>query len=164
MKRLMIAVLLAAACARTDPNGPALYVSRDDAFSATLPGGWRVDDSPGETRKAAFFGPPAGERPFAEMIRVSLRPGATPEGYRGSVQGLPTPLAETSAGGAKAWEFLSTYEFHDPHAGIKKFATRAVLVPSSAGLYVLEHSWPAGTDGSRAAFDALLASFKPKAP
>lgn len=162
MRLLMIAVL-AAACSRPAPDAPAEYRPADDSFSASLPGGWKVDDSPGETRKAAFFGPPAGPGAFSEMIRVSLQPATTPEAYRASRPGLPTPLRETSAGGAKAWEFLSDSEFRDPHAGIKKLSSRVVLVPAPGGLFVLEHTWPAGAPSGREAFEELLRTFKPKA-
>jgi hypothetical protein len=160
----MIAVLAAAACSRPAPDAPAEYRPADDAFSASLPGGWKVDDSPGETRKAAFFGPPGGPGAFTEMIRVSLLPETTPEAYRAGRPGLPTPLRETAAGGAKAWEFLSESESPDPHGGSRKSSSRAVLIPSPGGLYVLEHSWPAGSPSSAAAFEEFLRTFKPKAP
>ncbi|MDP3544109.1 MAG: hypothetical protein Q8T11_16705 [Elusimicrobiota bacterium] len=162
MKRLLLIALAAAACSRPAPDAPADYRPDDESFSATLPGGWKVDDSPAETRKASFFGPPAGPAAFSEMIRVSLHPGTTPEAYRASRQGLPSPLKETEAGGAKAWEFLSDAEFRDPHAGVKKLSSRFVAIPTPKGLYVLEHSWPAGASAGREAFEELLRTFKPK--
>ncbi|MDD5302524.1 MAG: hypothetical protein PHS14_05375 [Elusimicrobia bacterium] len=163
MKPILIALLAAAACSRPAPNAPAEYRPADDSFSATLPGGWKVDDSPAETRKAAFFGPPAGPGAFTEMIRVSLYPATTPEAYRAKQSGLPTPLRETAAGGAKAWEFLIDSEFRDPHAGVKKLSSRVVALPTPRGLFVLEHTWPAGEPSGREAFEELLRTFKPAA-
>lgn len=162
MRLLMIAALAAAACSRPSPYAPAEYRPADDSFSATLPGGWKVDDSPGETRQAAFFGPPSGPGAFTEMIRVSLHPATTAEAYRARQQGLPTPLNEIAVGGAKAVEFLNDSEFRDPHSGVKKLSSRVVALPTPRGLYVLEHSWPAGAPSSSAAFEELLRTFKPK--
>lgn len=163
MRRLLLLALLAVACTRPSPDGSAEYRPEDESFTATLPGGWKVDDSPGETRKAAFFGPPSGPGAFTEMIRVSLHPATTPEAYRAARPGLPTPLRETAAGGAKAWEFLSDSEFPDPHGGTRKLSSRVVTVPTPRGLFVLEHAWPAGAPSGRPAFDELLRTFKPKA-
>lgn len=162
MKLFVLAVLAAAACTRPAPDAPAEYRSADESFSASLPGGWKVDDTPGETRQAAFFGPPAGPAAFTEMIRVSLHPETTPEAYRASRPGLPTPLTQTAAGGAKAWEFRTDYELRDPHAGIKKMSSRVAAVPTPRGLFVLEHSWPSGAPAGREAFEELLRTFKPK--
>ena len=164
MKRLLIIALAAAACSRPGPNAPAEYRPADGSFSASLPGGWKVDDSLGETRKAAFFGPPSGPGAWTEMIRVSLYPATTPQAYRATRPGLPTPLQETAAGGAKALEFLSNSEFRDPHAGVKKLSSRVVMLPTAQGLFVLEHAWPDGAPASREAFAGLLSTFKPKSP
>lgn len=164
MKPILIAALAVAACSRPAPNAPAEYRPADDSFSATLPGDWKVDDSPGETRKASFFGPPAGPDAFTRIIRVSLHPGFTPQGYRATRSGPPTPLAETTVGGAKAWEFYSDFEFRDPHAGVKKRSSRVVAVPTAKGLFVLEYERPAGAPPDSDAFAALLNSFKPKEP
>jgi hypothetical protein len=158
----MIAALAVLACSRPAANAPAEYRPADDSFSATLPGGWKVDDSPGETRKAAFFGPPAGPGAFAEMIRVSLYPATTPEAYRAARPGLPTPLNEVSVGGAKAWEFMSDSEFRDVHSGVRKLSSRVVSITTPQGLFVLEHTWPAGAPAGREAFEELLRTFKPK--
>lgn len=162
MRLLLIALLAAAACTRPSPDASAEYRPEDASFTASLPGGWKVDDSPGETRKAAFFGPPAGPGAFTEMIRVSLHPETTSEAYRASRPGLPTPLKETSAGGAKAWEFLNDSETRDPHAGSKKLTSRSVVVPTPRGLFVLEHTWPTGAPSGREAFEELLRTFAPK--
>ncbi|UPT75086.1 MAG: hypothetical protein M0D55_05070 [Elusimicrobiota bacterium] len=157
MRTIALAVLLFAACSRPS-GGPVVYSAPDGSFSAALPGGWKVDDMPGESRKAAFFGP------GAEMIRVALHANATPESYRASRGGLPTPLVDSEAGRAKAREFLVDTEFPDPHSGPKRFSSRVVLLPTPGGLFVLEHAWPAGTPGSKAVFDDVLRTFKPKAP
>ncbi len=164
MKRFLLIALAAAACSRPGPNAPAEYRARDNSFIASLPGGWKVDDSPDETRKASFFGPPSGPGAFAQSIRVSLYPATPPEAYRAGRAGLPTPLQETAVGGAKALEFLSDSEFRNPHAGVTRLSSRAVMLPTSQGLFVLEHTWPAGGGADRAAFENLLRTFKPKAP
>jgi len=162
MRIFLIAALAAAACSRPAPNAPAEYRPADESFSAAMPGGWKVDDSPGETRKAAFFGPPSGPGAFTEMIRVSLHPATTPEAYRASRPGLPTPLQPAVVGGAKASEFLIDSEFRDPHAGVKKLSSRVVAVPTEKGLFVLEYTWPAGAPAGREAFEELLRTFQPK--
>jgi hypothetical protein len=158
MRTLALAVLLSAAACSKKAAGPVEYAAPDGSFAAALPGGWKVDDLPGESRKAAFFGP------GSEMIRVSLHANATPESYRASRAGLPTPLVDAEAGGAKAREFLVDTEFPDPHSGPKRFSSRVVLLATPGGLFVLEHAWPAGTPGSKAVFDDVLRTFKPKAP
>ena len=158
----MIAAL-AAACSRPAPQAPAQYRPVDESFSAALPGDWKVDDSPSQTRKAAFFGPAAGPGAFAEMIRVSLHPATTPEAARAARPGLPTPLRESEVGGAKAWEFFVDSEFPDPHGPLKRVSTRVVMLPTARGLFVLEHAWPAGKPSSRPVFEELLRTFKPKA-
>lgn len=40
-------LLAAAACSRPVPDARVEYRSADESFSASLPGGWKVDDSPG---------------------------------------------------------------------------------------------------------------------
>lgn len=164
MRRLLFIALAAAACSRPGPNAPASYRPADDSFSATLPGRWKVDDAPDESRKAAFFGPPSGPGAWTALIRVSLYPGKSPEEYRASRPGLPTPLQETKAGGAKAWEFLSDSEFRDAHAGVQKRSSRFVLLTTGQGLFVFEHAWPAGAPAGGEAFEALLRTFRPKTP
>lgn len=164
MRRLVIAVLAALACSRPAAITPAEYRPADNSFSATVPGGWKVDDSPGETRKASFFGPPSGPGAWSALIRVSLHPAMTPEAYRASLGGLPTPLQEAKAGGSKAWEFLNDSEFRDVHAGVKKTSSRTVVLTTAKGLFVLEHTWPAGVPLGREAFEELLSTFKPAAP
>ncbi len=168
MKLLLIAVLAAAACSRPAPNAPVEYRPADDSFSASLPGDWKVDDGPAETQKATFFGPPSDPGAFTASIGVSLRPATTPLAYRATRGGMPilpsTPLAETSVGGTKAQEFFVDSEFRDPHSGVKKLSSRVVMLPTAAGLFVLEHTWPAGAPAGQAAFDELLRTFKPKTP
>lgn len=153
---LFAALLLAAACTRAPaPDSPAEYVPDDGAYTASLPGGWKVDDGPDS---AAFFGT------GGEMIRISRHAGGTPESYRASLGGLPTPLTETTVAGSKAWETLASGEFRDPHAGLQKLRSRVVLVPYEGGVWALEHVWPASSAESKAAFDGVLSSFKLKKP
>lgn len=162
MRRILLIAALAAACSRPAPNAPAEYLPPDESFTATMPGGWKVDDSPSETRKASFFGPPTGPGAWTGMIRVSLYPGKSPEEYRASRPGPAAPLQESAAGGAKAWTLLSESEFHDPHAGVRKLSSRSVLVQTPRGLFVLEHTWPAGAPVGAEAFEELVRTFKPK--
>lgn len=164
MRLFLLIALAATACSRPTPNAPAQYRSLDDSFTASLPGGWKVDDSPDTTRKASFFGPPNGPGVFAQSIRVSLYPATTPDAYRAARAGFPTPPKETAVGDAKAHEFLSHSEFRDPHAGVTKLSARVVMLPTSRGLFVLEHTWPAGGAADRETFENLLRTFKPKAP
>ena len=161
--RLLLIAVLAAACSRPSADTPAEYLPADQSFSATLPGGWKVDDGPAETRKAAFFGPPTGTGAFTAVIRVSLYPATTPQDYRATRSGLPTPLVEMTVGGAKAWEFLVEGEARDPHAGVTKLASRVVSVQTAHGLFVLEHTWHADLPAGGQAFEELLRTFKPKA-
>jgi hypothetical protein len=163
MKRLLFAALALAACSRRAPNAPAEYRPADASFSATLPGGWKVDDAPDETNKASFFGPPSGPAAWTELIRVSLEQ-RTPEAYRASRSGLPSPLTPAAFGGPRAREFLNDAEVPDPHGGVKKRSSRFVLIPTSKGLFVLEHTWPSGAPAGGDAFEVLLRTFKPKTP
>lgn len=152
----LAAVLLAAACSRpSSPNAPAEYSPADGAYTTALPGGWKVDDG---ADSAAFFGT------GGEMIRISRHAGRTPEEYRASLGGAPTPLAETSVAGAKAWELRASSEFRDPHAGTQKLSSRVVLVPYAGGVWALEHVWPASSAESKAVFDGVLSTFKLKNP
>jgi|CXWL01.1.fsa_nt_gi hypothetical protein len=162
MKFIVLIALATAACSRPSLNAPAEYRARDDSFAASLPGGWKVDDSPDETRKASFFGPPTGPAAFTQSIRVSLYPAKSPEAYRATRTGLPTPLQETAVGGATAQEFFSESEFRDPHAGVTKLSARAVMLPTPRGLFVLEHTWPTGAAADRETFENLLRTFTPK--
>lgn len=153
---LLAAVLLAAACSRpSSPDAPAEYSPADGAYSTSLPGGWKVDDGPDS---AAFFGT------GGEMIRISRHAGRTPQEYRASLSGAPTPLVETAVAGTKAWELLASSEFRDPHAGTQKLSSRVVLVPYAGGVWALEHVWPASSPESKPVFDGVLGSFKLKNP
>lgn len=161
MRLLLLLAALAAACAKPPASAPAAFSPADGSFEAVAPGNWRVDQEPGLTRKAAFFGPPDGPRAFSEMIRVALHPAQEPEAFRAARSPGGPPLTETSAGGAKAWQFTREDEVPDPHGPARRMVTRTVLVPSPRGLFAVEHSWPAdGRPGP--AFDEFLASFRAK--
>jgi hypothetical protein len=154
---LALLALLAAGCAPANPSDPVLYRPADGSFEARVPGDWRVESGASGERRAAFFGPPGGPHPYAEMMRVYFHPGQTPEGYRAAAApGLPPPLDA-----AAAPEFTRSSEVPDPHGPTRSVTTRSVLVPASGGLFVLEHSWPSEAAPS-GAFAALLASFKPR--
>lgn len=161
MKRLLLLVALGGACAKPPASAPVEFSPADGSFTARAPGHWRVDQTPGVTRKAVFYGPPEGARPYSEMIRVALHPAQTPQAYRGAHAASAPPLNETTAGQTKAWEYRDEAEVPDPHGPTRRVITRTVLVPSTGGLYALEHSWPAGAEPGKA-FDEFLASFRPK--
>lgn len=159
MRRLFLLVTLAAACGKTPASAPVDFRPADGSFTARAPGDWRVDQEPGLTRKAAFFGPPAGPQAFSEMIRVALHPAQEAEAFRVSRAPGGPPLTPTSVGGTQAWQFTREEVVPDPHAASRRVVTRTVLVPSPRGLFALEHSWPAGTQPSPV-FDEFLASFR----
>ncbi len=101
--------------------------------------GLRAPRSVGAGR-GVFFGPPDGPRPFSEMIRVSRRPGDSPESHRAS--------------------HVAVEVFMDPHRGRRTVYVRTVLIPSRGGVFALEHEWPEGASPSRAVFDGVLSSFR----
>lgn len=171
MIRRLAAVLLmcAAACSKPAPvpgGAPAEYVAPDKSFTASLPGGWKVDDAPGEHRKAAFFGPPDGKKPFSELISVSFYPAGGRyqdiEEYVAaqSALGQALPPREASVGGVRGVELTVRSVFRDVHSGPQPLVTRALAVPAAKGFFTLEHTWPEGAAPSPA-FDDLLRSFKP---
>ena len=173
-RRFVVMLLLcASACSRPAPapvssDGPISYAAPDESFTASLPGGWKVDDSPGEHRKAAFFGPPDGPKPFAELIAVSwYRAGdryQNVDDYLAAqaALGRAEPAREVSAGGVKGRELTVRSVFPDVHSGPQPVVTRVVAVPSGAGFFALEHTWPDGAAPSPA-FERLLETFKPGA-
>lgn len=161
MRLLLLLAALAAACAKPPASAPVSFSPADGSFEALAPGHWRVDQEAGLTRKAAFFGPPDGPRAFSEMIRVALHPAQDPEAFRAARAPGGPPLTETSAGGAKAWQFVREDAVPDPHAPTRRMVTRTVLIPSPRGLFALEHSWPAESRPGPA-FDEFLASFRAK--
>ena len=171
MTRRLAAVLLlcAAACSKPAPvpgGAPAGYVAPDGSFSASLPGGWKVDDSPGEHRKASFFGPPDGDKPFSDLISVSFYPAGgryqNVDEYVASKSSLGPPALprEVMVAGVRGVELTVLSEFRDVHTGVHRLVTRALAVPAAKGFFALEHTWPEGAAPSPA-FDELVRSFKP---
>jgi hypothetical protein len=144
------------------------YSAPDGSFAARLPGGWKVDDAPGVSRKAAFFGPPDGAKPFAQLIAVSFYPAGGR--YKDADEYLATqaalgraePAREARAGGRRATEMTLRTRFNDIHSGVQPLVTRVVAVPVDGGFFALEHTWPEGTAPSPA-FEELVAGFKPGA-
>lgn len=168
IRRLAVALLLgAAACSRPAATGALIeYAAPDGSFTARLPGGWRVDDAPGEHRKAAFFGPPDGKKPFSELIAVSFHPAGGR--YRSvdeylaaqAALGRAAPPREVPVGGAHGMELTVRSVFADPHSGPQPIVTRALALTAAKGFFTLEHTWPEGAAPS-SAFDELVRSFKP---
>lgn len=165
---LCLAVLLAAACGRAPaPGAPTDYRAPDGSFSARLPSDWKVDDAAGETRKAAFFGPPSGAKPYSELMGVYFHAGADPEAaraYLASEAPTGTPFAPrpVPVGAGTGLELVSSRTMPDVHSGPQRVTTRLVEVAVPGGFYSLEHTWPEGARPS-AAFDELLRTFKPAA-
>ena len=170
LRLAVVVLLLGAACSRPAPvpgGAPGEYAASDGSFTVRLPGGWRVDEAPGETRKAAFFGPPAGAKPFSELISVSYYP----EGgrYKGvddyvaaqAALGRAEPTREVLVGGARAVEMSVATVFPDIHSGPQPLITRVVAVPAAGGFYALEHTRPSASPPS-AEFDELVRSFQAK--
>lgn len=168
----VLAVLLGAACSRPAPapGGAVLeYSAPDGSFASRLPGGWKVDDSPGVNRKAAFFGPPDGAKPFSQLIAVSFYPASGR--YKDAADylaaqaalGKAEPARDVRAAGLKAREMILRAKFTDVHSGVQPLVTRVIAVPVDGGFFALEHTWPDGETPSPA-FDGVVAAFKPGAP
>ncbi|MBI3566176.1 MAG: hypothetical protein HY079_13345 [Elusimicrobia bacterium] len=171
--RLLVALLLLlpAACRKAPapaPSAPVDYRPADGSFSARVPGDWRVEDAPGESRKAAFFGPPAGPAPFSDLMGVyyhaAAEPGTAARAYvasqTGHGPGLTPPLGVSPAAGL---DDSFTRAAPAGHGGPgPSVVTRVVAVPVSGGFYTLEHTWPADR-APDPAFEELLRSFKPAA-
>ena len=160
MKPLLFALLAFASCTSNSGEKSMEYEPPNGSFRARLPVDWKVDDSPDARSQAVFYGPPSAPGTFAQMIRVSLVVDSSPDSYRASRPGLPSPLAETFVSGEKSWEFLTARAFIDPHSGTSKIYSRVVMLPTARGLFVFEHTWQAGTAPRKAVFDELLRSFK----
>lgn len=161
-KLLAAAALLAAiACARPRPSDSVLYRGADGSFEARVPGDWRVQPGRGLTRKAAFFGPATGARPYSEMIRVALHERQTPKAYQAAHDPGSAPALEITVAGRPAWEYRTTRTLKSPHGADQRVAARTVMIAAPAGLFVLEHSWPADAEPT-GPFAQLLDSFKPR--
>jgi hypothetical protein len=166
MKRVLIPIaLLIVACGRsTVPGAPTDYRAPDGSFSARLPSDWKVDDAPGETRKAAFFGPPSGVKPFSQLMGVYFHPSTEPasaRAYLASEAPAEVPFAprDVPVGGGTGLELIVSRTVPDVHFGPQRVTTRLVEVVVPGGFYSLEHTWPTGTEPSPS-FDELLHSFK----
>ncbi len=168
---LAVGLLLGAACSRKPappPGGGVSYAAPGGRFAADLPPGWRVDEAADGDRLAAFFGPPDGPAPYTETIAVSFHPASgrwksarqfLPAEAAG---GLATAAVPVTVAGIASLETTVDRDFPDPHLGLQRTRTRAVLVPAPGGFFALENTRPAGQAPSPA-FDDFLASFKPAA-
>lgn len=170
IRPLAVAVLLlAGACSKPAPapGGPSTeYAARDGSFTARLPGGWKVDDSPGRYRKAAFFGPPDGAKPFSSLISVNFYAAGgrfqTPDDYIAAraALGRAEPPRAAAVGGVPGIEVTVATVFTDVHSGPQRLVARSLAVPAPGGFFGLEYTRPEDQPPSKD-FDAMLASFKP---
>jgi hypothetical protein len=163
--RLLAAFLFAIACSKpADPNAPVAFRPADGSFSARAPARWKVNDAPGENRKAAFFGPPDGAKPFSQLMGVYFHPAAEPEKaarayLRSAVGTEPQPVKAAELSGLEA---TVSRAVSDIHQGEQRETTRTAVFPVQGGFYSLEHTWPAG-GAPDPAFDELLRTFRPAA-
>lgn len=170
MRTLLALLLLLPAACRKAPapaaSGPVEYRPADAGFSARVPGDWRVEDAPGESRKAAFFGPPTGPAPFSDLMGVYFHRAADPKAearayvasQTGHGPGLTPPLGVSPSAGL---DDSFTREAPGPHGrAAPSVTTRVVAVPVPGGFYTLEHTWPADR-APDPAFEELLSSFRP---
>lgn len=165
----LLLLLASAACRKAPaPSAPVEYRPADGGFSARVPGDWRVEDAPGESRKAAFFGPPTGPAPFSDLMGVYYHAAADPAtaarayvaSQTGHGPGLTPPLGVSpDAGLDDSFTRAAPAGHGDPGSSV---TTRVVAVPATGGFYTLEHSWPADR-APDPAFEELLRSFKPAA-
>ena len=166
----LAAMVLACACSRAPKPGEAVeYSPADGSFSASVPSDWKADAAPGETRKAAFFGPPAGAKPFSELMGVYLHPSsnsaADARDYLISEvpAGGPAVVRDVAVGGATGMEVVFERIEPDLHRAPQRVSVRMVAVPVAGGFFLLQHSWPAGASPGDA-FDELLRTFRPASP
>lgn len=164
MKRLATAVLLAAACGR--PAGPVEYGSPELGFTAAAPASWKADESQPAPRRAAFYGPPAGPRPFAESIVVSFQPAGGrwpgPAAYLAAASRVPgaPPLPPPAPDAREAAFERATPSMHGKSLVER---VRLVAVEAGNGFFVLEHAYPAEGYAPGPEFEAFRTSFKPLA-
>ena len=169
MRRVLLAAaLLACACGRSGSKaGSAVdYRPPDGSFRARLPSNWKADESPGETRKAAFFGPPDGAKPYSELMGVYFHAAADPEAAARtylSIAGVgPATPREIAVGSRRGLEIDGTRTMPAVELAPQTVSVRTVAVPVAGGFFTLEHTWPAGTTAAPA-FDELLRTFEPAA-
>ncbi len=157
------AVALASACSRSPaaPAGPVAYASADGRFTARLPASWRVDETRGEARLAAFMGPGSGVE--AETLFVSRFPSdsrwksARDYAYAQTAAGRAGPVTAT-AGGGFAVTVVRTRD--DAHLGRRSQRVRTVTVPAADGFFALEDVTDPAREAPDADFDAFVASFR----
>ena len=169
-RALLVVLALACACNRVPRPGEAVeYRPADGSFSARVPSDWKADESPGETRKAAFFGPAQGAKPFSELMGVYFHPASDPAAaardYLASEPpaDFPAQVRDVLVGGARGMEVSFARAEPDPHHGAQRVSVRMVAMPVAGGFFLLQHSWPAGA-APGPAFDELLRTFRPASP
>lgn len=158
MKRLFLfAVLAVAACSRPSPDAPAAYRPADGAFTAELPGGWRVDETRRGSRLAAFYGPPPS---FTQVIAVSFQAKGSAQDYVAAALAGSSGAPRPAPPGGPGLDAVLERALPNNHGGPARENLRVVAVPAPEGFYVLEHAWPSG-EAPSPAFEAFLASFRP---
>lgn len=158
MRRLfLLAVLALSACGRPAPDAPASYSPADGSFSASLPGGWRVDETRRGSRRAAFYGPPA--KP-TQVIAVSFEAQGTPEQHVvAALAASPSPVPMPPQGAGR--DAVMERAVPSTHGGPSREKLRVVAVEApGGGAWVLEHAWPLD-EAPSPAFEAFKASFRP---
>lgn len=168
MRRAAAALaLFVAACSRAPAPAPepVEYASPGGRFSGRLPAAWRVDETPGENRLAAFFGPGTGTD--AEMIAVSFFPAGsrwkTPLDFA-LAQGLGAraePPRSAVVAGARAVDVTAERTVVDEHRGRRVLRVRSLLVPAGGGFFALQDFTDPARLADGADFENFLASFKP---
>jgi hypothetical protein len=147
MKRaLFLAAVLLGACGKKPAPTPASeidYTAKDGGFSARLPAAWRVDETRGESRGAAFFGPSDGPHPYSQMIAVYFHAAAVPKPGTGD-------------------ETVEQRVLKGPRGAPVRLTVRTVVVAAPGGFYSLEYSTPEDAQ-PLPAFDAFRKSFRPRA-
>jgi hypothetical protein len=163
---LAAALLLACACGRSSPDRGASvdYRPPDNSFQARLPSDWKADETPGETRKAAFFGPPGGAKPYSQLMGIYFHKAADPEdAARAYLSGNgPAALKDVVVGSRRAIESTVTRTTPGLDAAPEAVLVRTVAVTVPGGFYVLEATWPVGA-AADPAFGELLRTFEPSA-
>ena len=129
-----------------------------------LPSNWKVDETSGETRIAAFYGPPGGQKPFSQLMGVYFHPASDPAGAaRGYLASTPegtSPAHEVSVGALSGLEVTTEHSLLDIHLGQQRVITRTVVAAVHGGFFSLEHTWPTGASPAPA-FDEMVRSFRP---
>lgn len=154
---LLLASLLACACARPSPDAPVSYRPADGAFSASLPGGWRVDETRRGSRRAAFYGPPA--KP-TQVIAVRFEEQGPPEAHVGAaLAASPTPVPRAPSGPGR--DAVMERARLNTHGGPAREKLRVVALEApGGGTWVLEHAWPLD-EAPSPAFESFVSSFRP---